>query len=113
MAAGVALPAVWHGMAAIILSGMLVGGTFMVITMSAIQEARDIAGPRAIGLLSALTAAFAIGQIAGPLSVSLLMALGGGLPIALLLASGVLVAGALTLYRTPRTLPRAHARSAN
>ena len=88
-------------MTAIILAGLLVGGTFMVITMTAIQEARAIAGPYAIGLLSALTAAFAIGQILGPLSVSLLMAQGCGLAAALLIASGVLVAGAYALYRAP------------
>ncbi len=104
MAAGVALPAVWRDMAAIILAGLLVGGTFMVITMAAIQEARAIAGPHAIGLLSALTAAFAIGQILGPMSVSLLIYLGGGLASALLIASCVLAAGAYVLYRSPRTL---------
>ncbi len=113
MAAGVALPAVWRDMAAIILSGLLVGGTFMVITMAAIQEAKTLAGPHAIGLLSALTAAFAIGQMLGPLSVSLLIQLGGGLASALLFASGVLVAGAYMLYRSPRTLPIEQTRSAS
>ena len=57
MAAGVALPAVWRDLTAIILSGLLVGGTFMVITMAAIQEARAIAGPQPVGLLSASTVA--------------------------------------------------------
>jgi MFS family permease len=111
MAAGVALPAVWRDLTAIILSGLLVGGTFMVITMAAIQEARAIAGPRAIGLVSALTAAFAIGQILGPMSVSLLIHLGGGLDSALLIASGVLAAGTYMLYRSPRTLAIAQPRS--
>ena len=108
MAAGVSLPAFWQNMTAIILSGLLVGGTFMVITMVALQEARQIAGPRAVGLLSAMTAAFAVGQILGPLSVSSLMALGSGLPVALLLASAVLVGGACMLYRSRRALPVAH-----
>jgi predicted MFS family arabinose efflux permease len=103
MAAGVALPALWRDMTAIILAGILVGGTFMVITMSAIQEAKAIAGPHAVGLLSALTAAFAIGQLLGPMSVSLLISLGGGLASALLIASGVLAAGAYVLYRSPRS----------
>jgi predicted MFS family arabinose efflux permease len=111
MAAGVALPAVWRDMAAIILAGLLVGGTFMVITMAAIQEARAIAGPHAISLLSALTAAFAIGQMLGPMSVSLLIYLGGSLASALLIASGGLAAGAYALSRGPRTLAIAQRRS--
>ena len=106
MAAGVALPAIWHDIAAIILAGLLVGGTFMVISMAAIQEARSIAGPNAVGLVSALTAAFAIGQILGPLSVSLLIELGGGLAAALLIASCTLVAGSYVLYRTPASAGR-------
>ena len=112
MAAGVALPAVWRDLTAIILSGLLVGGTFMVITMAAIQEAKAIAGRHAIALVSALTAAFAIGQILGPMSVSLLIHLGGDLASALLIASGVLMAGAYVLYRSPRTLAIAQPRSA-
>lgn len=111
MAAGVALPAVWRDLTAIILSGLLVGGTFMVVTMAAIQEARAVAGPHAIALVSALTAAFAIGQILGPMSVSLLIYLGGSLASALLIASGVLMAGAYVLYRSPQTLAIAQPRS--
>jgi MFS family permease len=98
MAAGVALPALWHSMTAIILAGLLVGGTFMVITMAAVQAARAIAGPQPVGLLSAMTAAFAIGQLLGPLSARALLNTGGGLASALLIASGVLAAGACALY---------------
>ncbi len=94
MAAGVAICAVWHDIAAIVASGLLVGGTFMVITMAALQEARALAGTRAVGLLSAMTAAFAFGQLLGPLSVNLVIALGGDLNVALLLAAAVLVSGA-------------------
>ena len=99
MAAGVALPALWHSMTAIILAGLLVGGTFMVITMAAVQATRAIAGPQPVGLLSAMTAAFAIGQLLGPLSARALLKTGGGLASALLIASGVLAAGAFALYQ--------------
>lgn len=105
MAAGVVLPAIWHGMIAIIASGVLVGGTFMVITMTALQEAKTLAGEHAIGLLGAMTAAFAVGQILGPLSVNLLILFGGGLASALALASAVLVMGAFWLSRSPRSRP--------
>ena len=102
MAAGVAVPALSHTMAAIIISGLLVGGTFMVITMAALQEARTLAGAQAVGLLSAMTAAFALGQMLGPLSVSLVFALGGGLDAALLLGASVLIAGGCALLIEPR-----------
>lgn len=112
MAAGVLLPVVRQDMTAIIAAGVLVGGTFMVITMTALQEAKTLAGEHAIGLLGAMTAAFAIGQILGPLSVNLLMLSGGGLASALVLASTVLAAGAYWLHRSPRGLPVAPARRA-
>ncbi|MDB5808555.1 MAG: hypothetical protein JWN94_677 [Betaproteobacteria bacterium] len=97
MAIGVALPAFAGGIAAIILSGLMVGGTFMIITMSAMQEAKAIAGSQAVRLVSALTAAFAIGQLIGPLSVRAVLALGGGFSAALVLAAAVLIAGAALL----------------
>jgi hypothetical protein len=97
MAAGVALPALWHTMSAIIVSGLLVGGTFMVITMAALQQARTVAGAQVIGLLSAMTAAFALGQLLGPMSVNLVFALGGELDGALLLGAAVLSAGGCLL----------------
>ncbi len=110
MAAGVALPALWHDFTAVILSALMVGGSFMVITMSALQEAKSIAGPHAIGLIGALTAAFALGQIIGPLSVNVLIHAGGGIKAALLIASVVLAGGALVLFRTPRSIVAAPAR---
>ena len=45
MALGVVLPVFWPGMAAIILAALCVGGTFVVITMAGMQEARRLAGP--------------------------------------------------------------------
>src|SRR5439155_863091 len=42
MAFGVALPIVWSGIAPIMLAALFVGGTFMVITMVGMQEARSV-----------------------------------------------------------------------
>ncbi len=67
MAAGVVLPLILSGMLGILLSALLVGGTFMVITMAGMQEARRVAAERARPLMAAMTSAFALGQIAGPL----------------------------------------------
>jgi predicted MFS family arabinose efflux permease len=97
MAAGVVLPALLPGIAPIMVAALAVGGTFMVITMVCMQEARVIGGAHATGLIAVLTAAFAAGQIVGPLSVSWLAGAAGGFSAALLLASAVLAAGALVL----------------
>ena len=97
MALGVVLPVFWPGMAAIILAALCVGGTFVVITMAGLQEARRLAGPRARGLMAAMTAAFALGQIAGPLLVSGLAGTRGGFSIALTLAALLLAASAWAL----------------
>jgi len=99
MALGVAAPVFWPGIGGIVLAALCVGGTFVVITMVGMQEARGVAGAQAPRLMAAMTAAFAAGQIAGPLSVSLIVGLGGGFAAALLIACGVLVAGALLLLR--------------
>jgi MFS family permease len=70
MAAGVALPAIQMTLVSMIVSAVCVGGTFMVITMAGMQEARRVAGQSAPRLMAAMTAAFAAGQLAGPLTVT-------------------------------------------
>jgi MFS family permease len=97
MALGVVLPVVWSGIVPIMLAALLVGGTFMVITMVGMQEARSVGGARATGLMAALTSAFALGQIAGPISVSLVVGAGGNVSAALVIACAVLVASAYAL----------------
>ena len=101
MALGVAAPVLSRGVAGMVLAAVLVGGTFVVITMAAMQEARRLAGVRAAPLMAALTAAFALGQIAGPLTVPLLVAY-GGFDAALLCASAVLALSAAALPRSRR-----------
>ncbi|MGH8675309.1 MAG: YbfB/YjiJ family MFS transporter, partial [Burkholderiales bacterium] len=98
MAFGVAAPLALPGMAGIALAALCVGGTFMVVTMSGMLEARRIAPAGAASLMAAMTAAFAAGQIAGPVLVSLVLASGGGFSAALLIACGALAAGACALW---------------
>jgi predicted MFS family arabinose efflux permease len=102
MAIGVAAPALWTGLGGIAVAALCVGATFVTITMVGMQEARAAAGTQAPRLMAAMTAAFAAGQIAGPLSVSFLVSAGGGFSAALLLACGVLLAGALLLATSSR-----------
>src|SRR3954470_1694043 len=105
MAIGVAAPLVVPAAAGILASAILVGATFMVITMAGMQEARALAGAAAAPLMAAMTAAFAAGQIAGPLLVSALADLKGGVAAALALASVTLVVSALALVRQEKPCP--------
>jgi predicted MFS family arabinose efflux permease len=97
MAFGIALPIVWPGIAPIMLAALFVGGTFMVITMVGMQEARSVAGAGATALMAAMTSAFALGQIAGPISVSLVVGAGGNVSAALVIACVFLVVSAYAL----------------
>jgi MFS family permease len=67
MALGVWLPSVWPSLASISVAALLVGGTFMVITMLAMQEARARSDGHSTALLGQMTAGFALGQLLGPL----------------------------------------------
>ncbi|HEX9212095.1 MAG TPA: YbfB/YjiJ family MFS transporter [Bradyrhizobium sp.] len=69
MALGVLLPVMIPGLSGILIAASLIGGTFMVITMAGMQEARRVAAEHARPLMAAMTSAFALGQIAGPLWV--------------------------------------------
>ena len=97
MAFGVALPVVWSGIVPIMLAALFVGGTFMVITMVGMQEARSVGGTRATALMAAMTSAFALGQIVGPVCVSLVVGAGGNVSAALVIASVALVVSAYAL----------------
>lgn len=97
MACGVVLPVLWPGLAAVIVSALLVGGTFVVITMSGMQVAQAVSGGHAARLVAAMTAAFALGQILGPVVTSLLFDAGYGFASGLLLAGGLLAASAIAL----------------
>jgi hypothetical protein len=102
MAVGAVLPVFWSGLAAVMLAALLVGGTFLVVTMVGMQEARAVAAPAAAtGLMAAMTASFAAGQILGPLCVSAVAdGVGsGGFNAALLAAGFLLVASAYALSR--------------
>jgi Uncharacterised MFS-type transporter YbfB len=60
-----------------------------------------VAGPRATGLMAAMTSAFALGQIVGPIIASRLHGADGSFSAVLLVACGALVAGAWGLLTPP------------
>ncbi|HKB62811.1 MAG TPA: YbfB/YjiJ family MFS transporter [Burkholderiales bacterium] len=99
MALGVVIPLFLPGLWGIMMAALLVGGTFMVITMAGMQEARRVAGPYARALMAAMTSAFALGQILGPVIVSLLVRSTGGFAPALVLAASMLALSAISLQR--------------
>jgi MFS family permease len=97
MAVGVAAPLLLPGLAGILTAAFCVGGTFVVITMVGVQEARRVAGERAGRLIAALTAAFAAGQIVGPALVTAIVTAGAPASASLAAASVVLVASGIAL----------------
>ena len=103
MAIGVVIPLIVGGLPGIMTAAVLVGGTFMVITMAGMQDARRVAGPNARALMAAMTSAFALGQILGPAIVSLLVQSTGGFAPALVLAASMLALSAISLQKGDTT----------
>jgi MFS family permease len=99
MAFSVALP-VWRpNIGGIMIAALLIGATFMVNALASMQEAQAVAGPDAAGLMAAMIASFAAGQIVGPVSVSFTVEADADFSRPLLIASLVLVASAYALSR--------------
>ena len=73
MGVGVLLPSLWLAGWSIALSALLVGGTFMIVTLAGVQEIRARATGDPTRLVARMTSAFAVGQIAGPVASSLLL----------------------------------------
>ena len=104
MALGALLPSLWLTPISLAASALLIGGTFMVVTMLGMQEARLRDPDRPATVLGRMTTAFAIGQFAGPLALSLAPANGAGLTSNLQIASVGLLLTVPVLWRlaTPR-----------
>lgn len=106
MALGVLLPIVWSALSGVIASALLVGGTFMVITMVGMQEARSRVADNPTAVLGRMTAGFAFGQLMGPIVSA---AIGHvvsdhtiALDLALALSAAGLLASAWYLWRHER-----------
>jgi predicted MFS family arabinose efflux permease len=97
MALGVIAPVVWSGVGAIVLSALLVGATFTVITMAGFEEGRRLAGPHGTRMIATMAVAFNIGQLAGPIGVRYALTTVGDFSRPLLAAALVLVLSAVAL----------------
>jgi predicted MFS family arabinose efflux permease len=102
MAGGLATMLAWETIAAVLVAALCVGGTFMVITMVAMQEARRLGQEGAQRLMAALTAAFAAGQIAGPVTVSVAAWLGSNQSLPIAIALVLLIVSAIALLASAR-----------
>lgn len=101
MGVGVAVPGVHLSLASVIASAICVGGTFMVLTMAGMQEARRMRGVHAGRLMAAMTVAFAVGQLLGPIAANATMPFDGSLRVASLGAGCLLLISAAALRRLP------------
>jgi len=95
MALGVLLPVIYPHLLGIVFAALAVGGTFVVITLLAMQQAHQYGGSQAPLWMARLTTAFATGQILGPLAVIFLQE---RLMLSLILAAAVLLVTAAILF---------------
>jgi predicted MFS family arabinose efflux permease len=100
MAVGVLAPAWRTTVSTLLVCAVCVGGTFMVVTMAGLQEARRLAGPGAARLMAAMTAAFAVGQLVGPFTVTSLDP-SAGVAVPHVIAAAVLLLGLAVLVLGP------------
>jgi MFS family permease len=100
MAVGVLAPVLVLSVESLLAAAVCVGGTFMVITMAGMREARRVAGAAAPRLMAAMTAAFALGQLAGPIVVGMAAShRATSVAAPSLFAAALLLAGAWMLRR--------------
>jgi len=107
MAAGVVAPVIAASAGMLVFAAIAVGGTFMIVTMAGMQEARRVAGNGAPRLIAAMTAAFAIGQLLGPIVVGLVSSNTRALSTTSIAAAVLLIASAIVLtasYRPNRAV---------
>ncbi|CAH1660097.1 Putative MFS family arabinose efflux permease [Hyphomicrobiales bacterium] len=108
-AIGVALTLVWPSVTGFIISSILVGLPFTIITFLAVQEIRRLRPHHVARYVGLLTATYGIGQIAGPPLVGILVNRVGsaslGFAIALCVAASSLVLGALLYVLMIRLWP--------
>jgi len=99
---GVALPALTLHPVALLLSALLVGGSFVGTVTIAMLAARAVAGGLKFNILAAMTASYGVGQIIGPLVAAALFARAQSFDDPLLAAAGALVVGTLMCLGAPR-----------
>ena len=96
-AVGVVLPVLSAHPAAVLISALLFGSTFVGITALVVAFAGRNAAANPARAIAVLTVTFSIGQIIGPIVAGVLAESGRGFALALVLASATIMFGALLL----------------
>lgn len=96
-AAGVLLPVLLHNSAALYVSAVMFGGTFMGITTLATNVAGQMFPTDKAKLVGQLTAGYALGQMIGPAVAGWAMQATGSYQLALIGASLIIFAGGFSL----------------
>ena len=96
-ALAVVLPIFWQTPFALLIGGLLLGGTFMGIVTVASARARDIAPQRTAEMLALMTACYSVGQIVGPPMAGLIATRTGSFDGGLGIAAATMVLGILLL----------------
>jgi predicted MFS family arabinose efflux permease len=96
------LLSLWTGIVGILVSAILLGGTFMAITALGLEAARRRAGNNPRRVVGLMTVAFSIGQIVGPTVAGYARDMTGSFTTATIAAAvALLVAAALTAAPAP------------
>lgn len=98
-AAGVLSSVLWDAPAGAILAAILVGGTFVGITVLGLVGARRLAAGAASRIIGLMTASFGVGQIIGPVFAGWVHDLTGSFLLPSVAAAAVLIAGAALVWR--------------
>ena len=96
-AAGIMLPVFSESLGVVLVAAIAFGGTFVGITVLAINLATRIAPANSGRVIGQLTVAFGLGQILGPLSAGIIAGEGRGFDLPLLAAGATVTLGALLL----------------
>jgi predicted MFS family arabinose efflux permease len=105
-AVGVAISVEWVTIPGICLSALLLGGTFMGITVLGFMAGRMLSSGHPHRAFARMTASFSAGQMVGPTLAGFLSERLGDFRVASLIAAGALVVAAALAIRTSRIVAR-------
>jgi predicted MFS family arabinose efflux permease len=98
-AAGVLASVLWKSPAGVVVAAILLGGTFVGITVLGLVGARRLAAGAASRIIGLMTASFGLGQIIGPSFGGWMHDLTGAFLLPSVAAAGTLVLAALLVWR--------------
>lgn len=96
-AIGIVIPVFWSTQAAIVISGLLFGATFMGITSLATTLGRQMNPAKSSRIIGSLTAVYASGQLVGPMLAGFMTSATDSFNAALIVAASVVLLGACLL----------------